>query len=211
LSSIERTDIVSRFKEDLSTASISDVTGQNYAMRSYIRPLVGGVKVAGYAVTVRTEPGDASKPTEAVELAKSGDIIVIDAKGSDESACWGGNDSIGSKQKGLSGVIVDGAIRDTAEIRQMRFPTWARSATPRTGGPRRGGETNVPIECGGVRVTPGDIIMADDDGVVVIPQREAAEVLARSIQREALEKGIMRKVLDGLTLSEALRAMHPTE
>jgi len=169
------------------------------------------LKVAGRAVTVRTEPGDASKPTEAVEVAKRGDLIVIDASGSVESACWGGNDSTASKQKGLSAVIVDGAIRDTAEIREMRFPAWAKAVTPKTGGPKRGGEINIPIECGGIRVNPGDIVMADDDGVVVVPQREAIEVLARSMEREALEKGITKKVLEGLTLSEALRAMHLTE
>jgi regulator of RNase E activity RraA len=192
----------------LSTASISDVTGQRYAMRSHIRPLIPGVKIAGRAVTVRTEPGDASKPTEAVGLARKGDIIVIDAGGSEESACWGGNDSIGSKTKGLSGVIVDGAVRDTAEIREMGFPTWARAVTPRTGGGKGGGEVNVPIECGGVGISPGDIVVADDDGVVVVPRGEADEVLQRSIAREALEKGIMKKVLDGLTLADALASFH---
>jgi regulator of RNase E activity RraA len=192
----------------LSTASISDVTGQSYTMRSHIRPLVHGVKISGRAVTVQTEPGDASKPTEAVGLARKGDIIVIDARGFEESACWGGNDSIGSKTKGLSGVIVDGAVRDTAEIREMGFPTWAKAVTPRTGGGKGGGAVNIPIVCGGVSISPGDIVVADDDGVVVVPKDEANAILQRSIAREALEKGITKKVLEGLTLADALASFH---
>jgi regulator of RNase E activity RraA len=192
----------------LSTASISDVTNQKYAMWSYIRPLIPGVKVCGRAVTVRTPPGDARKPTEAVELATKGDVIVIDAKGFEESACWGGNDSCGSKEKQLSAVVIDGAVRDTAEIRELGFPTWTKAVTPRTGGSVGGGEINVPIECGGVVVHPGDIIMADDDGVVVVPKNEAQGVLRESIKREALEKNIAKKVREGLTLAQALDAAH---
>jgi 3-hexulose-6-phosphate synthase/6-phospho-3-hexuloisomerase len=195
----------------LSTASISDVTGQKCAMRSYMRPLIHGVKISGRAITVRTEPGDARIPTEAVGLAKKGDVIVIDAKGFEESACWGGNDSIGSKQKGLSAVIVDGAVRDTAEIREMAFPTWAKAITPRTGGGKGGGEMNIPITCGGITVNPGDIVVADEDGVVVVPKEQARDILAKSIEREKMEQGIKQKVLEGLTLAEALRALHLTE
>jgi 3-hexulose-6-phosphate synthase/6-phospho-3-hexuloisomerase len=210
LKSADQEDLLEGFRS-VSTASISDVTGQKYAFSHNIRPLIPGIKVAGRAVTVRTEPGDPGKPTEAVGIATKGDIIVIDARGSEESACWGGNDSIGSKVKGLSAVIVDGAIRDTAEIMDMHFPTWCRAVTPRVGGEKRGGEINVPITCGGVRVNPGDVIMADDDGIVVIPSEEAAEVLEKSIEREALEKGIKAKVLEGLTLAEAGYAMHLPE
>src|SRR5271170_3552486 len=188
----------------LSTASISDVAGQRCAMRSYMRPLVPGVKISGRAVTVRTEPGDARKPTEAVELAKKGEVIVIEAAGFEESACWGGNDSIGSKQKGLSAVIVDGAVRDTAEIIEMAFPTWAKAVTPNTGGGKGGGAVNVTITCGGVSVNPGDLIVADDDGVVVIPRDMAQGILAKTIERENMERGIKEKVLGGMTLQEAV-------
>lgn len=192
----------------LSSASISDVLGPEAAMRSYLRPVIPGVKVCGRAVTVRAQPGDASKPTEAVELARKGDVIVVDAAGYEETACWGGNDSNGSLHKGLSAVIVDGAIRDTAEIRQHGFPTWARAVTPRTGGGVSGGEVNVAIKCGGVVVRPGDIVMADDDGIVVIPREREKEILAKAIDREALEKGIAKRVNEGATLAEALRAIH---
>jgi 3-hexulose-6-phosphate synthase / 6-phospho-3-hexuloisomerase len=195
----------------LSSASISDVLGRKYAMHSYMRPLIHGVKISGRAVTVRTEPGDARKPTEAVELAKKGEVIVIDAAGFEESACWGGNDSIGSKQKGLSAVIIDGAVRDTAEIMEMAFPTWVKSVTPNTGGGKGGGAINIPITCGGVSVNPGDIVVADDDGVVVIPKDMAQEILAKTIDRENMERGIKERVLGGMTLQEALVAIHLIE
>jgi 3-hexulose-6-phosphate synthase/6-phospho-3-hexuloisomerase len=195
----------------LSSASISDVLGRKHAMHSYMRPLIHGVKISGRAVTVRTEPGDARKPTEAVELAKKGEVIVIDAAGFEESACWGGNDSIGSKQKGLSAVIIDGAVRDTAEIMEMAFPTWVKSVTPNTGGGKGGGAINIQITCGGVSVNPGDIVVADDDGVVVIPKDMAQEILAKTIERENMERGIKEKVLGGMTLQEALVAIHLIE
>lgn len=194
--------------QSLSSASVSDVMSGRSAMRSYMRPIIPGLKIAGRAVTVRTPPGDAGKPTEAVEIANKGDVIVIDARGFEESACWGGNDSNGSKRKGLSAVIVDGAIRDTAEILEMKFPTWAKAVTPRTGGGVGRGEINIPIECGGILVNPGDIIVADDDGVVVIPKASVRDVLQKTIEREALEKGIMKKVREGLTLKEALDSYH---
>jgi 3-hexulose-6-phosphate synthase/6-phospho-3-hexuloisomerase len=195
----------------LSSASISDVIGRKYAMQSYMRPLIHGVKISGRAVTVRTEPGDARKPTEAVELAKKGEVIIIDAAGFQESACWGGNDSIGSKTKGLSAVIVDGAVRDTLEIVDMAFPTWAKAVTPNTGGGKGGGAINVQIICGGVTVNPGDLVVADDDGVVVIPKDMAEGVLAKTIEREDMERGIKEKVLSGMTLREALVAIHLVE
>lgn len=192
----------------LSSASICDVLGGESAMHSSIRPLIPGLKVCGRAVTVRAQPGDASKPTEAVAVAKKGEVIVIDAAGYEESACWGGNDSNASLRKGLSAVIVDGAVRDTTEIRQHGFPTWAKAVTPRTGGGAGGGEVGVPVRCGGIVVRPGDIVMADDDGVVVVPREKESEVLARAVDREALEKGIAAKVNGGATLAQALKEIH---
>lgn len=173
-------------------------------MRSNIRPLSPGHRVCGRAVTVRAQPGDASKPTEAVGRAKKGEVIVIDAQGYEESACWGGNDSNASVHKGLSGVVIDGAVRDTTEIRHHGFPTWAKAVTPRSGAAVGGGEVEVPINCGGVVVRPGDIVMADDDGVVVVPREREKEILLKAIEREGFEKRIAAKVDKGSTLAQAL-------
>ena len=195
-------DLIEQFKE-LTTASVSDAMGKKNAMLSYMRPLWDGVTIAGRAITVRTGIGDPTKPTEAIELASSGDIIVIAAAGSEESACWGGCDSTGSSHRGLSGAVVDGAIRDVAEIRSLRFPVWARSTTPLTGEATGEGEINVPIRCGGVLVNPGDIVVADDDGVAVVPSGEAEAVLEEAIKREHLEQAVMQEIRNGLGILEA--------
>ncbi len=196
-------DLLGEYRK-LTTASVSDAMGNQNATLSYMRPLIDGVTIAGRAVTVRTGPGDPRKPTEAIEQARPGDVIVIEARSSEESACWGGGDSTGSFHRGLSGAVVDGAIRDVAAIRALGFPVWARSITPKTGEPTGVGEINVQIQCGGVIVNPGDIVIADDDGVAVVPAQEAESVLQRSIEREAAEQAVMQEIRNGLGILEAL-------
>ena len=198
-----KSDVIEQFRK-VSTASISDAMGKKNAMLSCMRPILEGVTVAGRAVTVRTEPGDPKKPTEAVTIAGRGDIIVIEARSSQETACWGGVDSFASTQGGLAGAIVDGAVRDTAEIRAIGFPVWSRAVTPKTSEAVGRGEINVQIQCGGVVVNPGDIVVADDDGVVVVPGNEAAIVLEASIKRERIEQRIKQEIRSGANVLEAI-------
>lgn len=199
----ETSALIEEFRK-IPTASISDAMGKKNAMLSYMRPLLDGAIISGCAVTVRTKPGDPKKPTEAIMYAHKGDIIVIDARGSEESACWGGVDSVASKQKGLAGAIVDGAVRDVANIRSIGFPVWSRVVTPRTGEAAGRGEINVQIQCAGVVVKPGDIIVADIDGIVVIPIEEAGIVLEESIKRERIEQSIMQELRNGVNVKEAI-------
>lgn len=158
----------------VSTANLSDGSHRRPCM-SGIRPLAPGLKVVGRAVTVRTYPGDWSKPVQAIDAAQPGEVIVIDAGGCGP-AVWGELATHSCIQRKVAGVVVDGAIRDTADIREMRFPAFSRLVLSNAGEPRGFGEINVPVTVGGLRVEPGDWIVGDDDGVMAVPKARAAEM-----------------------------------
>jgi 3-hexulose-6-phosphate synthase/6-phospho-3-hexuloisomerase len=160
-------------------------------------------KFVGPAVTVRAYNGDWSKPVEAIEEAQEGDVIVIDAcEGKD--AVWGELATWSCKTKGISGVVIDGAVRDIDDIRKIKFPLYARHFTPTAGEPRGLGEINVSIECAGMPVNPGDWIVGDDSGVVVIPKEKAQEMANRAIDVFEKENRIREEIKRGSTLSEVL-------
>jgi regulator of RNase E activity RraA len=145
-----------------------------------IRPVYLPVRaVAGPAVTVSVPAGGINMVKLGIEQARPGDVLVVSAQGDSTYALMGGNISIGMQARGLAAFIVDGAVRDVSELRELDFPTFARSvatAAADLGGPR--GEVNVPIACGGVVVNPGDIVVADEDGIVVVPPGHAETVAA---------------------------------
>jgi len=161
------------------------------------------LKFAGPAVTVRAYNGDWSKPVEAIEEANEGDVIVIDAcEGRD--AVWGELASWSCKVKGIAGVVIDGAVRDIDDIRKIKLPLFARHFTPTAGEPRGLGEINVSIECASKRVDPGDWIVGDDSGVVVIPKVKAQEMANRAIDVFEKENRIREEIKRGSTLSEVM-------
>jgi len=155
-----------------------------------IKPLLDNVKIAGPAITVRETPGCNLMTHKALHLAQPGDVIVIDVGGDTRAAVAGFFMSRKAQSMGIEAFVVDGACRDRAEIREMRFPVYARAWTPNGPSKDRPGDINLPIQCGGVTVEPGDIVVGDDDGVVVVPQKMATKILKRAkeiFERE--EKG----------------------
>jgi 3-hexulose-6-phosphate synthase/6-phospho-3-hexuloisomerase len=144
-----------------------------------ITPISEGQFACGPAVTVRTFPGDWAKTVEAIDAAAEGDVIVVDAAGR-PPAVWGELASESAKNKGVAGLVVNGAVRDVGEIRRLGFPVWTRHVTSHAGNPHGLGEINVPIEVSGQRIMPGDWIIADDDGVMVLPAGRAIEMANRA-------------------------------
>jgi RraA family protein len=144
-------------------------------------------RAVGPAVTVSTAPGDFAVVPWAVDQLGRGDVLVVDGAGDGSRAVWG--DFVGARAKavGCAGVVVDGAVRDLDGIRASGLPVYARSTTPR--GPlRRGpGAVNVPVSCGGVRVLPGDVVVADGAGIIVIPSADVAAVVVRARARGEIE------------------------
>lgn len=191
----------------VSTPNISDAMHRTGEMRG-LKPVWIGteespLKFAGPAYPVRTYNGDWSKPVEAIEEAEKGDVIVIDACEGD-IAVWGELATCSCKVKGIAGVVIDGAVRDIDDIRKMRFPIFARHFTPTAGEPRGLGETNVSIVCAGQQVNPGDWIIGDDSGVVVIPKKKAQEMANRAIDVLEKENRIREEIKRGSTLSEVV-------
>jgi len=157
--------------------------------------------MAGRAVTVRTYPGDWAKPVEAIDIAEKGDVIVIDAGGVGP-AIWGELATHSALQKGVAGIVIDGAIRDTYDIAQMKFPAFTRLIMPNAGEPKGFGEIGVPVTVGNRRVENGDWILGDDDGVVVLPRSLATEYANRSMDVLEKENRIREEIKEGSTLSK---------
>jgi 3-hexulose-6-phosphate synthase/6-phospho-3-hexuloisomerase len=195
-----------RVKEMLlqvSTANLSDGHHRAPCLEG-IRPIMPGLKLVGRAVTVRTASGDWSKPVQAIDVAKPGEVIVIDAGGR-PPAVWGELATHSCHQKQVAGVVIDGAIRDTTEILRLKFPAFARHITSHAGDPDGVGMINVPINVGGLRVEPGDWIAGDDDGVMAIPQARAVEMTNYAmdcLERENRVRGEIDR--DGKTLGQVL-------
>lgn len=170
--------LIARFR-DLPTADLADVLHKRGAMDPAIAAVYRPVAAAiGPAVTVSVPDGAFETIKIAMEATQPGDVLVINARGNVHHALLGGNVCRGLKARGLAGLVADGAIRDVTEIRDDAFPVFARGVALVMGAIEGAGEVNVPIACGGVVVNPGDIVVADADGVVVVPPHAAVAVLA---------------------------------
>jgi 3-hexulose-6-phosphate synthase/6-phospho-3-hexuloisomerase len=181
----------------VSTANISDGS-HHIPCCEGIRPIAPGLKLAGPAVTVRTYPGDWSKPVQAIDVAQPGEVVVVDCGGVGP-AIWGEMATQSAIVRKLGGVVVDGAIRDTAEIRDLKFPAFSRLICSNAGEPKGFGEIGVPITVGGVKVSPGDWIVGDDDGVLVLPQARAVEMTNYGLDRLEAENRIREEIASGKT------------
>jgi 3-hexulose-6-phosphate synthase/6-phospho-3-hexuloisomerase len=211
---LERPDeaLVDGFRELLSRYSpsciVSDVMERARTLRSDIRPVVPG-RFAGPALTVRLAPGDLVDCLDALKVAGPGDVVVVDAAGEMETSIWGGLMAGLCLKRGVAGAVVDGAIRDIDEIRDLGFPIFSRAVVPRsTHSPYSSRlepiEVNVRITCGGALVDPGDIVLADEIGVVAVPRAEAEDVLARARMQAEQEEATRRLIAEGKTVDELL-------
>ncbi len=187
----------------VSTPNVSDAMHRAKAIGG-IYPLVRGKKIVGKAVTVSTMDGDWAKPVEAINVAGEGDVLVIKVSG-DTAAVWGELATRSCINRKIAGVIIDGAVRDVDDIRALGFPLFARKEVPNAGEPKGFGEINVKIVCGGVEVNPGDWIIADDNGVMVIPKRRAYEIARRALEVKKSEDRIRGEIEEkGRTLADVV-------
>jgi 3-hexulose-6-phosphate synthase/6-phospho-3-hexuloisomerase len=183
--------------EKVSTANISDGSHRKIALEG-LRGITPGMRAVGRALTVKTMPGDWAKPVEAIDEASEGDVLVIDAGGVGP-AVWGELATHSAIQKKLGGVVINGAVRDVAEIRELAFPVFARLITPQAGEPKGFGEIGVSVCISGVTVSTGDWIAADDDGIMVLESRNAAEIANRAMDWLERENRIRQEIRDGRT------------
>jgi 3-hexulose-6-phosphate synthase/6-phospho-3-hexuloisomerase len=197
-----------KIAEVLARTAAADVTEalHNSGAIEGLKAIVQGVKMVGQALTVWTYPGDWSKPVQAIDQAKPGQVLVIDAGGRGP-AVWGEKATKSCIQRKLAGVVIHGGIRDVANIREMKFPAFAKLITPVAGEPKGQGMIDVPVHIGGQYIRSGDWLVGDDDGVVVIPQEKAVEVANRAqvvVEREDRE---MTEIDHGSTLGTVSELM----
>jgi 4-hydroxy-4-methyl-2-oxoglutarate aldolase len=201
---IERPDpeLVEAF-EGVPSTIVSDVTGNvGLTMDSGIRPAYDGVELAGSAVTVKAAPGDNLIIHKAITMTKPGDVLVIDCNGYTETGHIGELMCRSCQVNRLSGIVIDGAYRDSRELAEMEFPVYGRGVNPQGPLKQDPGSINVTVSCGGVSVDPGDIVVGDDDGVAVIPSDGAAEVLELAREKLAAEDTTLEELEEGTYLFE---------
>ena len=189
----------------VSTSNISDAMHHCGDLEgiSAMAGIRAGKRMVGRAVTVRTYPGDWAKPVEAIDIAEKGDVIVIDCGGVGK-AVWGELASNSCMRKKIAGVVINGFARDTEDIEGIEFPVFAIGKRPAAGEPKGFGEINVPIRISGIGIRPGDYIVGDSDGIVVIPKEKAVEIANRAMDVAEKENRIREEIRKGGTLSSVM-------
>jgi regulator of RNase E activity RraA len=187
---------------DSITCAISDCMGRFNAMTSDMRPLFEGIRLVGTAVTVKTLAADLAAAFKAIDVCRPGDVVVIDSHASINTAFWGENMTMSALNRGVIAAVIDGACRDVEEIRKIGFPVICKGIVPNVGAVAGYGEVNVSIQCAGVAVSPGDIVVIDGNGVVVVPMAEAAVVLQKAQRLLETEHLLQEKIKAGATIGE---------
>ncbi|HEV7662429.1 MAG TPA: RraA family protein [Chloroflexota bacterium] len=187
-----------------ATATIADAQKSLGIMRSTIKPLAAGMRVAGPAHTVKCYPGSIITVHKALLEARPGDVLVVDGEGDDRGALFGELMTLQALRNGLAGIVVDGPVRDRDAVVESGFAVFAASITPRVGSNRRVGETQITIQCGGIVVRPGDLIVGDDDGVAVIDPDGAAAVLEAAEAIKLKEAGYKEAMAAGTQLADLI-------
>jgi len=201
-----RSEIVTGFKALLRyssiTCAISDCMGRFNAMTSDMHPLYDGIRLVGTAITVKTLSSDLAAAFKAIDVCEAGDIVVIDSHGSVNTAFWGENMTMSAINRGVVAAVIDGACRDVEEIRTLKFPVVCKGIVPNVGSVSGYGDVNVPIQCAGVAVSPGDIVVVDGNGVVVVPKSESPTILKEAEALLKTEHVLQDKIRAGATIGQ---------
>jgi 4-hydroxy-4-methyl-2-oxoglutarate aldolase len=193
-------EMIAAFAEQES-ATVLESNEKEGAMIHTIRPIYPGIKMCGSALTVRCQAADNLTLHAAIAMAQPGDVIVADVGEALEAGHWGEITTVAALQRGVVGLVINGGVRDIAAIRERGFPIFSASISMKATVKNTPGQINHPIICGGVVVNPGDIVLGDDDGVVVVAREKAEAVLASARQRTEQEAGVMARLEAGeLTL-----------
>jgi 4-hydroxy-4-methyl-2-oxoglutarate aldolase len=186
-------DVVKRLGA-LGTSTVHEAYGRVGLMKPYLRPVWAGGEAAGSAVTVLAHPGDNWMIHVAVEQCRPGDILVVGCSADNTDGMFGDLLATSLKARGVTGLVIDAGCRDVKSLREMGFPVWSKAISAKGTVKATLGAVNIPVVCAGINVEPGDAVIADDDGVVVVRRKDAAEVAAKGEKRQADEEG-KRKLL----------------
>lgn len=189
----------------LPTATIYEAAGKWGEVAANIRPIVDGVRVCGRAFTVKAMPGDNLVVFRAIDEAPAGSVLVIDAGGTDGATIWGGTSTCACVAKKINGCVTNAAVRDVAQIRRLNFPVYAAGINVRGTVKSHPGWTQVPISFGAVPVRPGDIIVGDEDGLVVVAAERAEEVARKAVEKQQKDEEREARILNGEPIRTVLK------
>jgi 4-hydroxy-4-methyl-2-oxoglutarate aldolase len=196
-------DAVQRLAQ-LPVATVYEAAGKLGDVAPHIRPLIDGVKLAGPAFTLKTMRGDNRAVFAAIAAAPPGSVLVIDGGASERVTIWGGTSTVAAKAKGLAGCVTNAAVRDIEEIRAVRFPVYAPCTSVRGVSRSHPGWIGIPVCVGDAIVRPGDVVLGDGDGLLVVPTERVVDIAVAAIERRAAEESKDARLRAGESIRSVL-------
>ncbi len=199
-------DRLCRELKDYAAATIYEAMGKTGDLAPGIQAIVPGRKMIGIAYTVKTPIGQSRGFAQALDAAPPGSVIVVDVEDTALATGWGGSASLAASRRGIAGCVTNGSVRDVEQIRSIGMPVFAAGVTVRGAYRSEAAELQVPVSVGGAAILPGDIIIGDSDGVVVVPQRWFPDIVEKARARHARETAIDERIAAGASYQEATGA-----